>query len=126
MAAEGQRSPGTDGQASAHAASGPTGWQHPLSTARSGVIWQGIPGKETPTNSKDIGKIVKARRAEIGLNMTDLAKKIGVSQAQISRLEDGQQGFRSDTVGRLAKALKVPAFRLFMTDAEWSRWQKRA
>ncbi len=66
----------------------------------------------------EIGATVKALRVELGITTTDLAKKVGVSQAQISRLENGQHGFRSGTLVRIAKALKVPAFRLFMTDKE--------
>jgi len=77
-------------------------------------------------NSKSIGATVRARRTEIGLGTIDLAKKVGISDAQISRLENGLQGFRSGTLGRLAKALKVPPFRLFMTDDEWRKWQRRA
>jgi transcriptional regulator with XRE-family HTH domain len=75
--------------------------------------------------SKDIGQTVKALRRDLGLTTTDLAKKVGISQAQISRLENGQQGFRSATLVKIAKALKVPPFRLFMTDAEWKKWKKR-
>ena len=73
---------------------------------------------------KDIGTTVKALRTELGLTTTDLAKKVGISQAQISRLENGQQGFRSGTLVKIAKALKVPPFRLFMTDKEWAKWKK--
>jgi transcriptional regulator with XRE-family HTH domain len=61
---------------------------------------------------KAIGAIAKARRTELGLTTTQLAAKVGVSQAQVSRLENGQQGFRSPTLVKLAKALKVPPFRL--------------
>ena len=73
-----------------------------------------------------IGDIVRARRAELDMTTTVLATKVGISQAQISRLENGQQGFRSGTLVKIAKVLKVPPFRLFMTDAEWKRWLKRA
>ncbi len=73
---------------------------------------------------KEIGATVKALRSERGLTPTSLAGKVGISQAQVSRLENGQQGFRSGTLVKLAKALKVPPFRLFMTDKEWARWQK--
>ncbi|MHC4198473.1 MAG: helix-turn-helix domain-containing protein [Planctomycetota bacterium] len=75
--------------------------------------------------AKDIGLTVKALRTELGMTTTDLAKKVGISQAQISRLENGQQGFRSGTLVKIAKALKVPPFRLFMTDKEWAKWKKR-
>ena len=73
---------------------------------------------------KDIGATVSAIRGELGMTMVALAKKVGVSQPQISRLESGQQGFRSGTLVKIAKALRVPPFRLFMTDQEWSTWRK--
>ena len=71
---------------------------------------------------KEIGKTVRARRTELGLTTTKLANMVKISQAQISRLENGQQGFRSGTLVKIAKALKVPPFRLFMTDKEWAKW----
>ncbi len=74
--------------------------------------------------AKDIGATVRAIRTELGLTTTVLASKVGISQAQISRLENGQQGFRSGTLVKLAKALKVPPFRLFMTDKEWAKWKR--
>ena len=74
---------------------------------------------------KDIGATVRTIRTELGMTTTDLAKKVGISQAQISRLENGQQGFRSGTLVKIAKVLKVPPFRLFMTDREWAKWKGR-
>ena len=41
---------------------------------------------------KDIGLTVKKLRTDLGMTTTDLAKKVGISQAQISRLENGVQG----------------------------------
>ncbi len=75
--------------------------------------------------AKEIGATVRAIRTERGLTTTKLADMVGISQAQVSRLENGQQGFRSGTLVRIAKALKVPPFRLFMTDKEWAKWQKK-
>ena len=74
--------------------------------------------------AKDIGATVRELRTGLGITTTALAKKVGISQAQISRLENGQQGFRSGTLVKIAKALKVPPFRLFMTDKEWAKWKK--
>ncbi len=71
---------------------------------------------------KEIGATVRAIRTELGMTTTALAAEVGISQAQISRLENGQQGFRSGTLVEIAKALKVPPFRLFMTDKEWAKW----
>ncbi len=72
-----------------------------------------------------IGARVRALREESGLTGTRLAEKVGICGAQISRLENGRQGFRSGTLVRIAKALKVPPFRLLMTDREWARWKKK-
>ena len=36
----------------------------------------------------------------------------------------GQQGFRSDTSVRIARALKTSPFRLFMTGKEWAKWKR--
>ena len=73
--------------------------------------------------AKEIGATVRATRKDLGITTTQLGKKVGISQAQISRLENGQQGLRSSTLVRIAKALKVPPFRLFMTDKEWAKWK---
>ena len=75
--------------------------------------------------TKEIGITVRTLRHRFGMSTTELAKHVGISQAEISRLENGLQGFRSEIVFRVAKVLKVPAFRLFMTDAEWKKWSKK-
>ena len=73
---------------------------------------------------KEIGATVRQLRTEMGKTSTDLARKVGVSQPQISRLENGQQGFRSDILVKIAKALKVPPFRLLMTEKDWAKWRR--
>jgi len=74
--------------------------------------------------SKEIGANVRSIRTDLGMTTTELGRKVGVSQAQISRLENGQQGFRSATLVKIAKALKVPPFRLFMTENDWAKWKR--
>ena len=71
---------------------------------------------------KDIGKTVRAIRTDLGITTTKLAAMVKISQGQMSRLENGRQGLRSPTAAKIAKALKVPPFRLFMTDKEWAKW----
>lgn len=63
---------------------------------------------KTSGNQKEIGRLVRETRSKLGLTMTKFAKRVGVSQAQISRLEDGQQGFRTKTMQRIAEALDMP------------------
>jgi len=56
---------------------------------------------------KQIGLRVSKLREQQGLTTTALAKRVGISQAQISRLENGKQGFRSQTLAKIAHALGV-------------------
>ena len=73
--------------------------------------------------SRDIGFRMTRVREGRGLTTISLARRVGVSQAQISRLENGEQGFRSSTLVKIAEALGIPPFCLFMTDDEWETYQ---
>ena len=57
--------------------------------------------------SKAIGQKVRTIRREMGLTTTTLAKKVRLSQAQVSRLELGIQGFRSAMLIKFARVLGV-------------------
>lgn len=58
-----------------------------------------------------IGHRMRKRREQLTLTTTELARMVGISQAQISRLESALQGFRSTTLHKIAKALNVdPAY----------------
>ena len=63
-----------------------------------------------------IGNRMRTIRETKGLTSTDLAGMTGMSQAQISRLENGKQGFRSATLHKIADALKVKA--VFLINGE--------
>ncbi len=57
----------------------------------------------------DISLKLKNRRIEIGLTMLQVAKKVGVSEATISRWESGDiANMRRDKIVLLANALRVP------------------
>ena len=66
----------------------------------------------------NIGKNVKRLREAVGLTVTQLAKKCKMSQPQISRIEANDQGLRSGTALKIAKALGVKPWALFMTSEE--------
>ena len=56
-----------------------------------------------------IAKRVKVLREKAEMNQTELAKASGVPQTTISRIESGKvEQLRSETLIRLAEALKVP------------------
>lgn len=62
-------------------------------------------------NNIILGRKVAKLRKQKEMSTTELAKKSGLSQPQISRLENGKQGFRSATLTRISKALDVsPAY----------------
>ena len=65
-------------------------------------------------NSKAIGARMARLREERGMTTTALARRVGISQAQISRLENGKQGFRSGTLVRIAEALGVKPIYFFL------------
>lgn len=65
--------------------------------------------------------IIRSRREELGLTMKELAVKVGVSEATISRWEGGQiQNMRRDKIARLAEALELPPSVLM----DWEEYDK--
>ena len=52
-----------------------------------------------------IGANIKARRRALGMNQEELARKLGVTQANISRIESSVKGLSSDMLLPIASAL---------------------
>jgi transcriptional regulator with XRE-family HTH domain len=71
-------------------------------------------------DQKEIGQKIRELRSKMGLTTVTLAKKVKLSQAQVSRLENGLQGFRSATLLKFAKALSVPLIYFFVEGEETS------
>lgn len=69
-------------------------------------------------DNKRIGTKITKLRTKMNLTTTELAKMVGISQAQISRLENGKQGFRSATLTKIAEALNVKSVYFFMEEGE--------
>ncbi len=65
-------------------------------------------------SGKEIGHRMAALRKKRNLTRRELARFTGLSQGQLSRLENGRQGFRSQTLLRIAKALDVEPYRLLL------------
>ncbi len=75
--------------------------------------------------SKQIGATMEALRKGLGMTTTVLGRKVGITGPHVRQLETGRTGFYSATMVKIAKALKVPPFRLLMTEREWAKWSKR-
>lgn len=67
-----------------------------------------MPVTESMENHRIGAKIAQLRETR-GMTTVELAEKIGISQPQISRLENGKQGFRAETLIKIASALDVNA-----------------
>jgi len=55
-------------------------------------------------SEKDLGALVTTVREQQKIGQTALAKRVGISRAQICRLENGK-GFRLSTLRKIANAL---------------------
>lgn len=56
----------------------------------------------------DIKDIIKSRRTDLGLTLEDVARKVGVSSATISRWESGDiKNMRRDKISKLSSALQI-------------------
>jgi transcriptional regulator with XRE-family HTH domain len=77
-------------------------------------------------DNRTIGLRVAQLRREREMSCTELARRAGLSQPQISRLENGKQGFRSATLDRIAAALEVPPAYFFEEESEAVREATRA
>jgi len=71
-------------------------------------------GPSAPLKEKDIGLLISSVREQQKIGQTALARKVGISQAQICRLEQGKQGFRSSTLRKIAEALGYDAKVVFV------------
>lgn len=58
-------------------------------------------------NNETVGSRIRELRLERGMTTTELARRIGISHPQVSRLENGRQNFRTQTLARIAAALGV-------------------
>ncbi|TKF15895.1 helix-turn-helix transcriptional regulator [Enterovibrio norvegicus] len=63
--------------------------------------------------SSVLGVVVANKRKELGIEQSDIAAKMGLSQASYSRLESGKSTFSVDQLFGCASALGVPVEELF-------------
>ncbi len=56
---------------------------------------------------------MRTRAREIGLTSAELAKRVGMSRAMVSKIENAQVSPSLATISRLAEALEVPVTSLF-------------
>ncbi len=55
-----------------------------------------------------VGRRVRARRTQLGLSQTELAKRLGLSFQQIQKYERGHNRISAGTLGQIAATLDAP------------------
>ena len=73
-------------------------------------------------SSTNVGQVIRKLRLERGMTQRDVRWKCGLSKPMVSNIETGRYRLTPLTALKLAEALGVPAFRLYMTDKEWAKW----
>jgi len=59
---------------------------------------------------------LRENRRKCGLTQENLAETVGISTHYLAMLETGRNFVTSDTLERLAAALEIPVFELFVTE----------
>lgn len=57
------------------------------------------------------------------MSQTDLSQITGMPVSQISRLENGEQAFRTEILAKVGKVFGLPSFFFLMSEREWSQYQ---
>jgi transcriptional regulator with XRE-family HTH domain len=62
--------------------------------------------------SRELAESLRRSRSKVGLTQTQMAKRLGISQATLDRLESGSQNTTLKTLGQLCGTLKCSVIRL--------------
>lgn len=63
--------------------------------------------QDTKLFLQKLGKVLKARRKELGFNQEKMANEIGIDRKHLSAIENGKQNLTIETLFKVCKGLKV-------------------
>ena len=75
-------------------------------------------GKEENRLEKLLGKAIAERRAALGMSQFDLAERLGIAPASLSRIENGLAAPRFSRLEEIAEILDCPVSVLFRSTEE--------
>jgi len=78
-----------------------------------GLFGEPYPKEKNKIINKHTGLIISIYREQKGLEQTELAKKVGVSQPVISRLESGAASWTVERFFSVCNALNIDAAQVF-------------
>ncbi|WP_432536153.1 helix-turn-helix domain-containing protein [Kineococcus arenarius] len=97
-------------------------------SAHGNDVRTGSPGSEVPRSAvgpqegdleRAIAAQVRAYRSAAGISVAEMAERVGISKAMLSKIENAQTSCSLTTLARLAAGLEVPVTALFRgVDAE--------
>jgi DNA-binding Xre family transcriptional regulator len=64
-----------------------------------------MPAKPFTKQYQALGRSMRELRLQAGMSQGEMARKIGISQSQLSRLEDSQEGVRFVVLLKISKVL---------------------
>jgi len=68
--------------------------------------------KETAMHIAQISTMIQRQRKDCGYTQKEFAKLLGVSQAMVSRWENGEENFTIATLVKISAALKIKLYNL--------------
>ncbi len=70
----------------------------------------------------DVGKMIKQRRAELGLTLEEVGNAVGVSKSTVKKWEDGFiSNMKRDKIALLSKVLKMNPVSFILEESESSK-----
>jgi transcriptional regulator with XRE-family HTH domain len=78
-------------------------------------------GSDPSERNARFGRRIRARRLELGLTQTALARSVEIEQSSLSHIEAGRAGISDDVKERIADALKTTVRELFWEQPEGAR-----
>jgi transcriptional regulator with XRE-family HTH domain len=75
--------------------------------------------------ARQLAESLRRVREEAGLNQTAMAKKLGISQPTLNRLENASQNVTLGTLGQLCRALRCDIGDLFSGEVGLRRVPRR-
>lgn len=83
-------------------------WDYLITPWEEATPWEEVSKNRVKGRSK-AGIALRGARYRVGYTQKELAKRCGISQENLSKMENGKRAIGKQTAGKLAKALKIPA-----------------
>lgn len=84
----------------------PTDWDSLITPWEEATPWEELAEKRIKKYTK-AGIVLRGARLREGISQKDLAKRCGISQENLSKMENGKRAIGKQTAKKIAKALRI-------------------